>query len=93
MNEIRCGCVSEETQKCLEGRVISGRVVDKFKELCEKNNSPVCLFPTRKACSDFNAEMLTTLDSVVCKLACVDEIDETVGFRKWDKNAAKNWKC
>ena len=32
--------------KCLIERIIAGRVVDKFKELCEKNYYPVCLFPT-----------------------------------------------
>ena len=85
LDDIRCGCISEETCR----RVISGTVVETFKELCEQNYSTVCLFPTRKACSDFNAEMLNTLDSAIRKLACIDEIDETTGSRKWDKTAAK----
>ena len=62
------------------------------KELCEKSHSPVCLFPTRKACSDFNADMLSTLDSKICKLKCVDEIDEATSSRKWDKTAAEKLK-
>jgi len=33
--------------------------------------------------------MLNTLDSKICKLKCLDEIDETAGSRKWDKTAAK----
>jgi len=33
--------------------------------------------------------MLTALDSTIHKLACVDEIDETTGSRKWDKTLAK----
>jgi len=70
-------------------RAIDGKIVDKFKELCEKSQSYVCLFPTRKACSDFNVEMQNTLDSKICKLKCVDEFDETAGSRKWDKTVAK----
>ena len=60
--------------------------------VCEKSHSPVCLFPTRKACSDFNADMLSTLDNKICKLNCVDEIDETTSSRKWDKTAAEKLK-
>ena len=89
LDDIRRGCISKETKKCLSERVISGTVVEKFKELCEQNYSTVCLFPTRNACSDFNAEMLSALDCAIHKLACIDEIDETTGSRKWDKTAAK----
>jgi len=76
-------------RRYLNKRVIDGKIVDNFKELCEKSQSLVCLFPTRKACSDFNVEMLNTLDSKICKLKCLDEIDETAGSRKWDKTTAK----
>jgi len=86
LDEICHGCISEDTTQCLNNRVIKGKIIDKFKELCEKRQSPVCLFPTRKACSDFNAGMLSTLDS---KLKCVDEIDETTSSRKW---LLRNWK-
>ena len=89
LDDIRHECISEETTKCLAERVISRTVVETFKELCKQNYSPVCLFPTRKVCSDFNAEMLNTLDSAIHKLACIDEIDETTGSRNWDKTAAK----
>jgi len=70
-------------------KVIEGKIVDNFKDLCEKGQSPVCLFPTRKACNDFNADMLSTLDSKMYQLKCVDEIDKTAGLCKWDKTAAK----
>ena len=93
LDEIRRGYISEETTKCLAERVIHETTVQKFKELCKTYNSPVCLFPTRKACSDFNHDMLNTLDAKLYKLTCVDEIDETVTTRKWDKTAAKNLKC
>ena len=86
------GTVSEDTSKCLLERVIDGKIVVKFKELCEKSHSPVCLFPTIKACSAFNADMLSTLDSKICKFKCVDEIDETTGSHKWDKTAAEKLK-
>ena len=33
--------------------------------------------------------MLNTLDAKLCKLKCVDEIDETFTTRKWDKTTAK----
>ena len=34
--------------------MIDGTVVDKYIELSKDGSSPVCLFPTRKACKDFN---------------------------------------
>jgi len=80
-------------ERVLTERVISGTVVDKFKELCELKHSPVYFFLTRKACRDFNSEMLNALDSIIHQLACVDEIDETTGSQKWDKTAAKNSRC
>ena len=36
--------------------------------------------------------MLSTLDSKICKLKCVDEIDETTGSCKWNKTAAEKLK-
>jgi len=67
LDEICCGCISESTTQCLNNRVIEGKIVDNL-DLCEKGQSPVCLFLPRKACSDFNTEMLSTLDSKMCKL-------------------------
>ena len=63
-------------------------VSDKLSELQESNQTPVCLFPTRKACDDLNTEMLTHLTSEVYELVCTDEVDETGSTRKWNKKAA-----
>ena len=48
----------------------------------------MCLFPTRKACNDFNTQMLSYLPSDVHELVCTDEVDETAGTRKWNKKPA-----
>lgn len=61
----------------------------KFHELQQSNLKPVYLFPTRKACEEFNSEMLQTLDSQVHKLVCFDEVDETKSTCKWHKKAAQ----
>ena len=63
-------------------------VADKFDELQKSGHTPVCLFPTRKACNDFNTQMLSYLPSEVHELVCTDEVDETAGTRKWNKKAA-----
>ncbi len=57
-------------------------MVNKFQELCSLDLSPVCLFPTRKACDAFNCQMLSTLDTEVVEIHCIDEVDETAGTRK-----------
>ena len=49
----------------------------------------MCLFPRRKACNDFNTEMLGRLSSEVHELPCTDEVDETCNPRKWTKKTAK----
>ena len=49
-------------------------VVDKYVELSKGGSSPVCLFPTRKACREFNDKMLSALDTDVHKIVCIDEI-------------------
>ena len=56
LDEIRRGCVSEETVEALKSRVISIPVVDRFEELLSANKAPLCLFPTRKLCHDFNGK-------------------------------------
>ena len=85
---VRRGCPTDETLRTLEQRVIDVPVADKFHELQKSGHTPVCLFPTRKACNEFNAQMLSYLPSEVHKLACTDEVDETAGTRKWNKKAA-----
>ena len=57
--------------------------------MCESDSVPVCLFPTRKASDEFNLEMLNKLDTKVYKISCVDEIDETMGNRRWNKRSAE----
>jgi len=66
--------------------MIYGIVVDKCIKLCKSGASPVCLFPTRKACQDFNQKMLSALDTELHKIVCIDEIDETASGLKKLKN-------
>ena len=89
LDEVRRGYPSSNVIECLKSRVIEGTIGDKFKELCESGNVPVCLFPTRKACAEFNLEMLNKLDTKIHKISCVDEIDETMGTRRWSKRSAE----
>ena len=89
LDEVRQGSVSQASLDHLKRRVINGTIIDKYKELCENGYSPVCLFPTRKACQDFNMQMLSALDVEKHKIVCVDEIDETSSSSKWSKKAQK----
>ena len=81
---VRRGCPIDETISTLQQRVIDGLVTDKFNELSQSSQTPVCLFPTRKACQEFNNEMLLMLTSNVHKLVCTDETSST---RKWTEKA------
>ena len=85
---VRRGCPTDETLCTLDQRVIDVPVADKFHELQKSGLTPVCLFPTRKACNEFNAQTLSYLPSEVHELACTDEVDETAGTHKWNKKAA-----
>ena len=84
----RRGCPTDETLCTLKEQVIQVSISDKFSELQESGQTPVCLFPTRKACDDFNHEMLRHLTCEVYELLCTDEVDQTVTPRKWIKKAA-----
>ena len=86
---VRCGQPTDETLNLLKKQVIEGSAVDKFVELQQSEQSPVCLFPRRKACDHFNNEMLNRLTSQVHNLFCTDEVDETCSTRKWSKKAAE----
>ena len=86
---VRCGHPTDETLSILQKRVIQGSVADKFVELQLSKQSPVCLFPRRKACDHFNSEMLSRLSSQVHQLLCTDEVDETCSTRKWNQKAAE----
>ena len=85
---VRRGCPTHETLSTLEKRVIQVSTSEKFVELQKSGQTPVCLLPTRKACREFNDAMLASLDSKVHELACVDEVDESGGPRRWNKKAA-----
>ena len=87
LDEIRRGCVSDETVQALKNRVISIPVVDKFEELLSANKAPLCLFPTHKSCHDFNAKMLSRLDAEIKEIPCMDKVDETQGTCKWSQKA------
>ena len=56
---VRCGFPTHETI-LLNKRVITMCLSEKFNDLQESGQSPVCLFPTRKACHDFNMKMLNS---------------------------------
>ena len=84
---VRRGCPTDETISTLQQRVIDTSVTDKFNELSQGSQTPVCLFPTRKACQEFNNEMLQMLASKVHELVCTDQIDQTSTTRKWTKKA------
>ena len=85
LNSVRCGCQTAETIGTLQEWLIQGSIADKFIELRERGQSSVCLFPRRKACNDFNSEMLSRLTSEVHELPCTDEVDETHNPCKWNK--------
>ena len=82
---VRRGCPTDETISMLKQRVIEGSVTDKFNELSQGSQTPVCLFPTRKACQELNNEMIQMLASKVHELVCTDQSDQTSTTRKWTK--------
>ena len=89
LDEVRCGCPSPQSMQALEDRVITTPVVDKFDELLTSKQSPLCLFPTRKACHEFNSNMLSRLQAETQEIPCTNEVNETVGTFKWTKMAAE----
>ena len=92
LDEVRRGCVSEECIRILEERVIQGPIADRFEELMQSGQSPVCLFSTRKACEEFNSKMLSKLQCKTVEICCTDEVDETKGMHKWSKKEAEELK-
>ena len=84
LDKVRQGCPSQTTLQGLKERVITTSTADKFEELLSTGKSPLCLFPTREACQNFNPEMLSKLGTKEPKeIPCVDEVDETQGTFKW----------
>ena len=92
LDEVRRGCPSPQSIRALQDRVIKTPVVDKFEELLVAKQSPLCLFPTCKACQDFNTQMLCRLDAAVIEIPCIDEVNETTGTFKWSKKATEEMK-
>ena len=89
LDSVRRGFPTDETILILNKRVITMCLSEKFNDLQESGQSPVCLFPTRKACHDFNMEMLNSLTSKIHELVCTDEVDETISICKWNKKASE----
>ena len=89
LDSVRCGFPTDETILILNKRVITMCLSEKLNDLQESGQSPVCLFPTRRACHDFNMEMLNSLTSKIHELVCTDEVDETISIRKWNKKASE----
>ena len=80
--------ITEETTAVLERCIIADEEIEKkFNELMHSGKNPVCLFPTRKACKEFNDRMLKLLPSESHEIPCSDEIDETCSTSKWNKKA------
>ena len=90
LDSVRRGCPTEETVRNLRDRVIQVPIADKFTELQQSGRTPVCLFPKKRACEVFNAQMLTKTASPTCELHCTDEIDETAGARKITKKVVEH---
>ena len=88
LDSIRRGDVTDDTIHTLKERVFKGSLSDKFYELQQSGTTPVCLFPTRQACTHFNNVMLATLSTKVHQLECSDAVDESASKRKWTKTAA-----
>ena len=58
---VRRGCPTEKIITTLEQHIINVCEADKFSELQQLGQAPVCLFPTRQMCKTFNNEMLQQL--------------------------------
>ena len=92
LDEVRCGCPTPECIQALQERVIETPVVDKFEELLVSKQSPLCLFPTRKSCQEFNSIMLSRLKAEVKEIPWVDEVDEASSTFKWSEKATEEMK-
>ena len=86
---VRRGCPTDKIYATLQQRVIQGSITDKFEALCRVGQTPLCLFPTRNLCKQFNHEMLEKIGTELHTLVCVDEVDQTSSTRKWSKKAAE----
>ena len=88
LNSVRCGFSTDETISIREYlQCVYQKHLMTFRKMVKVQC--VCLFPTRKACHDFNMELLNSLTSKIHKLVCTDEVDETISIFKWNKKASE----
>ena len=85
LNDIRVSNVTEEAKGILSQRLIERGSFQTYKQLQQSGMVPVCMFATRKACSEFNDETLQSLPSEKHEIICTDKIDETACKKKWTK--------
>ena len=78
-NSVRCGYPTDDTLNTPKEKVLLNY---------STAAKPMCLFPKRKTCADFNSEMLSSLPSKVHAFVCANEVDKTASTRKWSKKAA-----
>ena len=76
LHAVRCGQFNEEVEAELQKKLIQKPITDLFTELQQCGQSPVCIFPTRRQCNEFNIKMLSHLNSKIHKKPYIDEVDE-----------------
>ena len=86
LDSVRCGF---PTISILNKRVITMCLSERYNDLQESGQSPMCLFHTRKACHDFIMEMLNSLNSIIHEVVFTDEVDETTSNCKWNYKASE----
>ena len=82
------GLIVFQINQLHKATVITCTAVEKIQELLGQGLSSVCLFVTRKACDQFNIDMLSKVGSEAVKIPCIDEFDETAETAKCTKRAA-----
>ena len=87
LNCVRHGCPTDETLSMLQQRVIQVSKTEKFSELRQLGQAPVCLFPMREMCKQFNKEMLNQLATKIHEIECTDEVDQTSSTKKMEQKS------
>ena len=81
LDSIRCGFPTDETILILNKRVIIQCAYHKHLMNFRKVVKVQCVFfLLRKACNEFNIEMLNSFSSKIHELVCTDEVDETISI-------------
>ena len=88
LNDIRVGNITDEAVQTLEQRVVSKPVFELYTELSSKK-PPICMFPVRQACNEFNDKVIDSVTCEVHEIKCTDSIDATESKRKWTDSGAK----